>query len=112
MADATESVLTDELVQELKHKHGDRLVGLEFPAPMIFKAPPRRIWAEFQDSISKDKGTRELAYRKMVLACRVYPDTEQAVTRVFDDYPALPTKIGDQLGELVGIGDEIEIKKL
>jgi hypothetical protein len=105
-------MLTEERVLELKQKHGDRLIAIEEPTPMVFKAPLRRVWAEFQDAISKDKGTREGAYRRMVLACRVYPDTEADVASVFDDYPALPTKIGDKLGELVGIGDEIEIKKL
>lgn len=105
-------MLTKEIVAELKAKHGDRLVGCTDPLPMVFKAPLRRVWAEFQDAISKDRGTRESAYRRMVLACRVYPETAEEVEAVFNDYPALPTKIGDKLGELVGIGDEIEVKKL
>lgn len=105
-------MLTEERVVELKQRHGERLVALEEPIQMVFKAPLRRVWAEFQDAISKDKGTREGAYRRMVLACRVYPDTEADVAAVFDNYPGLPTRIGDKLGELVGIGDDIEIKKL
>ena len=106
-------MLTEEQVLDLKAKHGDRLIAVEFPTEMVFKAPPRRIWAEFQDAISKDnKGTREHAYRRLVLQCCVHPERQADAESVFNDYPALPTKIGDQLGELVGIGDEIEVKKL
>lgn len=104
-------MLTDEQVVELKQKHGDRLMALEQPVEMVFKAPPRSVWAEFQESISRDKGTREGAYRRLCLKCAVHPQMSD-IERVFDEYPGLPTKVGDRLAELVGIGDDFEVKKL
>lgn len=104
-------MLTAEKIHEFKRDHGDRLMAIEHPAEMVFKSPEREVWADFQDAVSKDKGTRELAYRRLCLACCVHPAIDQAV-QVFDAYPALPTRIGDKLSHLVGLGDDFEVKKL
>jgi hypothetical protein len=110
--------LTQDKVTELKQRHGERLVGVEAPVEMVFKKPIRSVWADFQDAVSKDKGTREMAYRRLCLACLVFPELDGGqpaiddVKSIFDEYPALPTKIGDKLGDLVGLGDDVELKKL
>lgn len=103
--------LTKDDVEKLKQNHGDELIALDKPMDMVFKKPSREIWADFQDAVAKDKGSREGAYRRLSIACCVHPSQDDAVT-VFDKYPGLPTKIGDALGKLVGLGEEFDVKKL
>ena len=103
--------LTEEQIAQLKRDHGDHLIAVSKPMEMVFKKPPRQVWADFQDSISKGKGTREAAYRRLCLACAVHP-AQSDVAGVFDDMPALPTKVGEELANLVGLGDDFEVKKL
>lgn len=103
--------LSKEDIEQLKRDHGDRLMAVSNPIDMVFKAPPREVWADFQDGIAKDKGTRESVYRRLAVACCVYPAQDDAL-RIFDVYPALATKVGDALGTLVGLGGDFDVKKL
>lgn len=103
--------LSEEQITNLKRQHGDALIAVSTPIEMVFKKPTRELWADFQDNISKGKGTREAAYRRLCTACVVHPSADD-VAGVFNDLPALPTKVGEALANLVGLGDEFETKKL
>ena len=109
MGDGTGTALNAERIAQWKSEYG-RIIGIEDPAEMVFRKPARHVWAEFLDSVTKQKGTHDAAYRLLCTRCTLYPEPEQA-RAIFDEYPGLCVTMGDALGELAGHKGAIDIKK-
>lgn len=104
--------LSDEQVAQLKSEHGAELISTTTPlGPMVFKKPPRMVWTDFVDNISKDRASKDAALRRLALACVVLPGPADA-GRIFDQYPALPASIASELSDLAGAGGAFDVKKL
>lgn len=105
-------MLSDEDIAQLKAEHGPDLVAVESPSgTLVFKKPSRPIWADFIDSIARDRGSKEVAIRRLVLACAVQPKMAD-MDRVLEQYPALPAQVLNDLSDLAGTGNAFEVKKL
>lgn len=96
-------------LDEIKREH-PKVLWLEHPTLMVFKKAPPVVWADYQEAITKEKGTHTNAFRRLCYACLVYPDAK-TVEGIFRDYPALPTKLANAITEISGQGDEFEVKK-
>lgn len=110
-------MLTEEQIEQYKREHGE-LVQITVPPHngadqeqvLLFKRAAPAVWADYQESITKEKGTTA-AFRRLSYACAVHPDAKQ-LEEVFRRYPALPTKIANSITNMSGVGDEFEVKKL
>lgn len=113
--------LTEEQINQFKADHG-KIAVITLPLPdgappeaepqeLVVKKAPPVVWADYQESITKEKGTHTNNFRRLCYACLVHPD-QKAVEAIFRDYPALPTKIANTITEMSGQGDEFEVKKL
>ncbi len=102
--------ITADKVREWKAEHG-RIIAIDDPEEMVFRKPTRAIWADFLESVAKAKGTHDGAYRRMCLACLLYPEQEKA-EHIFNEYAALTVTVGDALAELAGHRGVVDIKKL
>lgn len=106
------SELNEELIGKLKQEHGPDLISASTPmGEMVFKRPPRMVWTDFVDSISKDRASKDAALRRLALACVVLPSMSDAA-RIFDAYPALPASVASELSDLAGAGGTFDVKKL
>ena len=113
-------MLTEEEIAQYKREHGD-IVLITTPAAsdetqcgeLVFKAAPPPVWADFQQSILKEreKGLHGPAFRRLCHACRVYPD-ERTLEAVFRRYSALATRCANAITDISGQGDEFQVKKL
>lgn len=110
-------MLTEEQIQQYKQEHG-KLVQITIPGEdgadgqlLLFKRAAPNVWADYQEAISKEKGTNTAAFRRLSYACAVYPDAK-GLEPIFREYPALPTRIALQITNISGQGDEFEVKKL
>jgi hypothetical protein len=107
--------LSDDTIGELKRRNGD-LTSINTPlGPLVLKRPTRAVYAEFVDTLSKDKASKESAMRKLTLSCVVYPSVADAGV-ILDAYPALSVKATDVVSSMAG-GDkdddgDFAVKKL
>jgi hypothetical protein len=105
-------MLDKEAVDKIKAEHGKELVSVEVNGQdYVFKKPSRTVWTDFIDSVTKDRSSKEIAIRRLALACAVYPKTEDVI-QVFEAYPALPAKVTAELSDLAGQADSFDVKKL
>jgi hypothetical protein len=105
-------MLTDDEIQRLKATHGDALVSVEADGKdLVFKKPSRAAWADFLDSVTKDRSSKDVAFRRLALACAVQPAAAD-VSLAFDSYPALPSKVAGELSDLAGGAESFDVKKL
>jgi hypothetical protein len=103
--------LKEEQIAALKAEHGV-LIGIESDAGyLVFKKPSRALWSEFTDKLSHDRDSRAAAFRRVALACGVYPSAD-ALAAIFEEYPGIPPAVTDELSKLIGLGKEFEVKKL
>jgi hypothetical protein len=111
--DEKKNELSDEKIAELKQKHGNDLIAVNAPdgSRMVFKKPTKEVWAYFQDGLSKDKIQRSVCLRRLALDCAVLPSPQDASV-LFDVYPAFPAVISNQLAELAGQSEDLDVKKL
>ena len=98
-------------VAEWKANFG-RVIAIEEPVEMVFRKPSRQVWSEFLEAVTKQKGTNEMAYRRLCIACCLYPRTVQEVEQIFEDYPGLSLTMGDEIGEIAGHKGQVSVKKL
>jgi hypothetical protein len=107
--------MSPEDINKLKQEHGDPLLSITSPKgeELIFKKPQRAIWTDFVDTLTRDRSSKEAAFRRLATACAVHP-TIFEVTRIFDEYPALPSTVANELSEMAGAGGAagFDVKKL
>lgn len=98
-------MLTDEIVAELKAKHGQALMAVPCASgEIVFRRPQAKEWERFQDGVRTDKTAA--ACRELQSACVVYPDAA-AWRAAIDEEPALLTEgFQSAVNELAGVGRE------
>lgn len=113
LVDSGPEELTPEELADLKQRHGDNLISAHTPNKilMVFKAPSKEIWAYYQDGLSREKVTRTQCFLRLALDCVVRPSQQDAAT-IFTKYPGMPTALANDIGEMAGLSDELNIKKL
>jgi len=105
-------MLTEDQISDLKAKHGSVLLSINSEAgQIVFKRPSRGLWSEFTDSVSNDRASRAAAFRRVALACAVFPAPD-LVAAIFEEFPGIPPQVCDELGKLIGLGKDFEVKKL
>ena len=105
--------LSEAAIAELKSKHGDRLIKVTAPSGdiLVLKPPSLEIWGRFQDTVSRDKGSRAVAIRQVVGECVVYPPPPDAAA-LFAKLPAYPSSLLGELAEMAGQVEELNVVKL
>ena len=101
---------TPDQIKQWKDEFG-KIIAIDDPAEMIFRKPNKPIFSDFMNSITTGKGTHEMAYIRMSLACLLYPSVPEAQA-IFEEYPGLPVTVGDLLGELAGHKSAVSLKNL
>lgn len=111
-------MLSDEEIEAFKQEHGD-IVMITLPAhngsdpqQLLFRRAVPKVWADYQESITKDPSKQNGTNRRLSYACVVHPSNSKELEEVFARYPALPTKIASAISNISGVGDEFEVKKL
>ena len=105
--------LSKEKIDALKQRYGDSLFRIEAPngATMVFRKPPKAVWGEFIDTITRDKASKAACIAKCVLQCVVYPSSEETAA-IMDAFPAFPASVNNELAKLAGQSEELDVKKL
>jgi hypothetical protein len=83
--------LNEELIAELKQKHGNTLIAVISPGgdQIVLRKPAKAVWADFVDNINRDKGSRYACNERLVLSCVCYPATPEAAA-VFSEMAGAP----------------------
>lgn len=104
--------MTPDEILKLKQEHGETLLLITSPKgeELVFKKPPRSVWTDFVDTLTRDRGSKEAALRRLATACAVHP-TVFEIARIFDDFPALPNYVAGELSDLAGASG-FDVKKL
>jgi hypothetical protein len=101
-------------LDELKAKHGDLTMMNTPRGPLIFKRPSDPVYADFVDSMSRDKASKHASMKRLALACCVFPSLPEA-RDILETYPGVVLKAQGIISELGGAADEgagFDIKKL
>lgn len=101
---------SDELVDELREKHGELRVVEDGPRAFVLAKPaqPRAHVERLTAMASNDKKKLE-AVEGLVKACCVYPDKE-TLKRVLEDEPGMAFSLFDPASELLGMR-QLTVKK-
>ncbi len=107
--------LTQEVIAELKAKHGEELVLLKSTkGPLVFRKPTRVEWEHYKDQLMSDKRgkSQSTTERAFVTGCFVWPDGG-TLSAAFEEKPGIISVVNEKLCELVGMfGGEPETAKL
>lgn len=113
-------MLTEDQIAQFKQEHG-KIVMIQLPVSddrpdddpvqLVFKRASPVVWTDYQDAITKEKGTHSAAQRRLCHACRVHPEVKE-LEAIFREYSALPTKCAGIIQDISGVGAEFEVKKL
>ena len=105
--------LTEQQIAELKQKHGSSLIAVTAPSgeQIVLRKPSKAAWADFVDTVNRDKGSRYACNERLVLSCVVYPETTAAAA-VFTEWPAFAQAVSGEVATLAGAQDELAVKKL
>jgi hypothetical protein len=110
-----ESVLTPELIAELKKAHGQSLLAVTAPngAEIVLKKPSRAVWVEFVDTVNREnnKDSRYLINERLVYTCLAYPGKADAAS-LFAEYPAWVQALSGEVSKLAGASEALQTKKL
>lgn len=106
-------MITPELVQTLKEKHGQDLVCVEArKSDLVFRKPTRHEYDRWFDKMQSDKGAASAHARELAKSTIVHPD-QDTLSLVLDDEPGiLTTTIVDAVTDLAGLGAKSTVKKL
>jgi hypothetical protein len=102
---------SDDLLNELREKHGDDMREVEDQERMFVLVKPEKPYGyvdRFMTLAGNDKKRLE-SFTSLVKACCVYPDKE-TLKRVLDDEPGMALSLGDPATELLGIR-QLTVKK-
>lgn len=105
--------LTDEKIAELKQKHGKTLVAVEAPngETVVVRRPTKEEWADFTDSVVRDKTSKHACMERYALQCIVMPE-RAAAAQLLAEYPAFTASLSVEINKLAGASDELSVKKL
>jgi hypothetical protein len=97
----------------LKQKHGRTLLAVEAPdgSTIVVRKPTKEEWADFTDSVIRDKTNKHACMERYVLSCAVHPERER-VAGVLAEYPPFVGAISVEINKLAGASDELSVKKL
>jgi hypothetical protein len=100
-------------IAELQEKHGDLAIARPKGLGMVIcKTPEQDVWERFQEKVSTEtKGSsKATAHREFVLSSLVYPSRDDAIA-IFRKKPALIIQLANNLADMAGADEEIEVKK-
>jgi hypothetical protein len=104
--------VTDEIVAELKTKHGTRLFAHrsrdEEIGDVVFRSAKRPEFEKFQVAVGDNTN---LALRGLVEQCVVWP-TGEALQTVLNNFPALIPTVAKKIQDKSGLELEVEAEKL
>ena len=105
--------LTEQQIAELKQKHGGMLMAVEAPdgSTIVIHKPHKADWADFVDTVNRDKASRYTANERLVLKCIAWPSTAEAAA-VFNEFPAFAQALSGEVASMAGAQDELKTKKL
>ena len=113
--------LTDEVIADLKAKHGKVFIMEavaaqdkgDVPVYIVFKKPSIPALRRFEDKANqKNNSTAEAAIAKnfLVADCIVWPNKEE-VEKVFEEYPLISTRLLNEVIRLLRGQGQVESKK-
>jgi hypothetical protein len=105
--------LTEEKIAELKQRHGKTLISVECPGgeTVVVRKPTKEEWADFTDSIVRDKTSKHACMERYALQCIVFPERGDAV-KLLAEYPAFTASLAGEINKIAGAQDELSVKKL
>jgi hypothetical protein len=100
--------ISDEQTAAFKAKYGEDLAFHESAkyGAFVFKKPSRTIWKKFQVMAQRKNADTDTAGEQMVIDCLCYPEADTGkpdhtkLRALFEDFPALPSRIFAELYEL------------
>lgn len=101
-------MISEEKVAEFKAKYGEKLAYHEDEKSgiFVFRKPSRPIWKKFQAMIGRKNADADACGEQLVIDCLCYPEAEAGkpdypkLTALFDELPALPSRLFQELYEL------------
>ena len=104
--------LGDESAQldELAKKYGEIRIYRTPHGALALKSPGPVDFQRFTDKLTSDKGSKYATMREIVMACRIYPEREAALS-LLEHYPGIVLQAGNAINELAGTEFEAEVKK-
>jgi uncharacterized protein YihD (DUF1040 family) len=105
-------MITDEMISELKAKHGvDELRLLEACGEsVLIRKPNRGEYQRFRAKLAAE-ATRDSALEQLVRTVIVYPPPPD-FSAMLERLPGLAETFGDEVLELVGVTKKLEAKKV
>lgn len=109
--------MTDDKIQELKSKHGEKLKVIPIPATefdaeceVVIKRPPRGEYKRFRAMLF-DEEQKAMALETLARSCVVFPEAAD-FNKMLDERPALAETIGGKCAEFAGAEGKVDAKKL
>lgn len=99
-------VPTQEQIDELKAKHGDKLHAVDFDDPVeatiLFKRPSKAVWGRYVDNVSRDTESKTRLGTELVESCVVFPE-EAELKQLLADAPGLVLSIVGAISDASGL---------
>lgn len=107
------STLSEDLVQELKAKHGDKLhvIDLDEAGEVVFKRPSNAVWSRFVDSLSDDDASKAKSIKDLVETCVVYPALAD-FRAIVEEFPGIVQTIAGEIKTVAGLSTKKKASKL
>lgn len=107
--------LTPEKIDSLKAEHGQELRAVvdQKLGTFVFRCPTKAEFRQYTDAVNSDRPTAsgDAAAHRLSAHCCVWPSRE-AWTAVLDKKPGLCIRALEMIGEMNGLGSDVETKKL
>ena len=110
LAAVSDSSVPDDVVAELKSKHGEVYLLEHLGEAVVVMRPTRPLVKRFRSQMA-DQNKRADALEYLVTDCIVWPD-RKAVQAMLDRLPGLVETFGDAVLDLTGVDKNIEKKVL
>ena len=115
-SDAEKALVSEETLEALKAKHGNRLHQWIFEddegdeQAIVFRKASKAVWGRYVDSLASD-APRFATSQALVEGCVVFPEIKELRTLV-DAEPSLVSAIERQISAVMGKGKKREAVKL
>lgn len=100
----------EDTIRALKAQHGDKLYILSGGGHEVAVTSPTPEAYERYLSLGASPEQRHSAPSTLFFDCVVAPDKD-ALRKIFEDKPALPTLFGGQCAKIGGGDEKVEVKK-
>lgn len=95
--------LTEEIIAELKQKHGNHLSAVEVGGQvLVFRRPTRHEWDMHVDIVSADRKETSKSSRVLTNNCCVWPDKAAYEAALNEEPAALTNSMMQAISDLVG----------